>query len=102
MMNRLVKIFFLLTIFLLIQVNTFAQCAMCRASVENNVANGETSIGAGLNAGILYLFVMPYLMAMVIGFFGIELPKEKGEIIISLMPNREQSLIQALLFIFLA
>ncbi|WP_373399765.1 hypothetical protein V8V91_08980 [Algoriphagus halophilus] len=77
MMNRLVKIFFLLTIFLLIQVNTFAQCAMCRASVENNVANGETSIGAGLNAGILYLFVMPYLMAMVIGFFGIELPKRK-------------------------
>jgi hypothetical protein len=48
---------------------THAQCAMCRASVENNVSNGETSVGAGLNSGILYLFVMPYLMAMAIGFF---------------------------------
>ena len=41
----------------------YAQCAMCRASVENNVSNGDTSIGAGLNNGILYLVVMPYLMA---------------------------------------
>ncbi len=49
------------------QVMTSAQCAMCRASVENNVSNGDTSIGAGLNNGILYLFVMPYLMALVIG-----------------------------------
>ena len=24
-----------------------AQCAMCRASVENNVSNGDTSIGRG-------------------------------------------------------
>jgi hypothetical protein len=48
--------------------NLYAQCAMCRATVENNVSNGETSIGAGLNTGILYLLVMPYLAAMVIGF----------------------------------
>ncbi|WP_157231541.1 hypothetical protein [Cecembia lonarensis] len=46
----------------------YAQCAMCRATVENNVSNGETSIGAGLNTGILYLLTMPYLIAMVIGF----------------------------------
>jgi hypothetical protein len=46
-----------------------AQCAMCRATVENNVSHGDTSVGAGLNFGILYLFVMPYLLAAVIGFF---------------------------------
>ncbi len=46
----------------------YAQCAMCRATVENNISNGETSIGAGLNMGILYLLIMPYLAAMVIGF----------------------------------
>lgn len=51
------------------QVAGWAQCAMCRASVENNVSNGETSIGAGLNTGILYLFAMPYLLAAAIGFF---------------------------------
>ncbi|WP_026967840.1 hypothetical protein [Algoriphagus terrigena] len=63
------KLLLLAFFFLGIQLNTWAQCAMCRASVENNVANGETSIGAGLNTGIIYLFAMPYLLAAVIGFF---------------------------------
>lgn len=76
-MNRLIRIALVFAFFLFSEVNTFAQCAMCRASVENNVANGETSIGAGLNAGILYLFVMPYLMAMVIGFFWYRAAKKK-------------------------
>jgi hypothetical protein len=55
----------------------YAQCAMCRASVENNVSNGETTIGAGLNNGILYLFVMPYLMAAIIGFFWYRTAKKR-------------------------
>lgn len=78
-MNRLIKISLVFAFFLFTQINTFAQCAMCRASVENNVANGDTSIGAGLNAGILYLFVMPYLMAMVIGFFWYRAAKKRKE-----------------------
>jgi len=45
-----------------------AQCAMCRATLENNVSNGEIGIAAGLNLGILYLFVMPYL---VVGFIAV-------------------------------
>lgn len=80
MKNILRKIFyqsFLVLVFLLIQTNTYAQCAMCRASVENNVSNGDTSIGAGLNNGILYLFIMPYLMAAVIGFFWYRAAKKK-------------------------
>jgi hypothetical protein len=56
---------------------SYAQCAMCRASVENNVSNGETTIGAGLNNGILYLFVMPYLMAAIIGFFWYRTAKKR-------------------------
>lgn len=47
---------------------SIAQCAMCRATVENNLNTGETSVGAGLNYGILYLFMAPYLLAMVIGY----------------------------------
>jgi hypothetical protein len=50
------------------QVSSFAQCAMCRAGIENNVSNGETTIGAGLNMGILYLLTMPYLLAVVLGY----------------------------------
>jgi hypothetical protein len=42
---------------------------MCRATIESNVSNGDTSIGAGLNLGILYLLVMPYVIAGVIGYF---------------------------------
>ena len=44
-----------------------AQCAMCRASVESNVNDGNVMLAAKLNAGLLYLFVMPYLLAIVIG-----------------------------------
>ncbi len=58
---------------------SFGQCAMCRASVENNVSNGDTSIGAGLNSGILYLFVMPYLLAAVIGYLWYKSAKKKKD-----------------------
>ncbi|MTI41257.1 hypothetical protein [Fulvivirga lutimaris] len=48
--------------------SSFAQCAMCRATVENNLSNGDVGIGAGLNFGILYLLVVPYLAIATIGF----------------------------------
>ena len=76
-MRSLIKASLFLLLFFSTTVLSFAQCAMCRASVENNVSNGDTSIGAGLNSGILYLFIMPYLMAMVIGFFWYRSAKKK-------------------------
>ncbi|WP_339879843.1 hypothetical protein [uncultured Algoriphagus sp.] len=68
-MEKALKIVFLSLVAFLFHTASFAQCAMCRASVENNVSNGDTSVAAGLNLGIMYLFVMPYLIAMVLGFF---------------------------------
>jgi hypothetical protein len=53
---------------------------MCRASVENNVSNGDASIGAGLNNGILYLVVMPYLMVGIIGFWYRASKKRKAKL----------------------
>ncbi len=76
-MKKFLKIALVFLFTLSFQGLTFAQCSMCRASVENNVSNGDTSIGAGLNNGILYLFVMPYLMAMIIGFFWWRSSKKK-------------------------
>lgn len=67
MANKFSKILYLFIAFIFVQGTSFAQCAMCRASIENNVSNGDTSIGAGLNMGIIYLFLMPYTIAMVIG-----------------------------------
>ena len=55
----------------------YAQCAMCRATVENNVSNGEAGIANGLNYGILYLFVTPYLIVAVLGFLWYRNSKQK-------------------------
>ena len=53
---------------LVIDQDIFAQCAMCRATVENNLNSGASSIGAGLNSGILYLMAFPYILLSVIAF----------------------------------
>lgn len=45
-----------------------AQCAMCRTTLENNFSNGDPGIASGINTGILYLLVLPYLAVAVIGF----------------------------------
>jgi hypothetical protein len=60
-----------LTLFLVLisaVIETSAQCAMCRTTLENNVSNGNPGIAAGINTGILYLLVMPYLAIMVIAY----------------------------------
>ena len=53
-------------IFGLYTLGVNGQCAMCRATLENNVSNGEAGIAAGMNFGILYLFAMPYLLILTI------------------------------------
>lgn len=42
-----------------------AQCQACKSTVETNLASGGT-FGLGLNRGILYLLVMPYIMIMTV------------------------------------
>ena len=44
-----------------------AQCPMCRATAESNLANGGSE-GQGLNNGILYLFFAPYLIVGTVAF----------------------------------
>jgi hypothetical protein len=46
-----------------------AQCAMCKATLENNISNGNIGIAAGINFGILYLFVAPYLAIATLAYF---------------------------------
>lgn len=59
-------IFFFISLLLLID-SSVAQCAMCRATIENNPSRGE-NLASGLNAGILYLASVPYLAIAVIGY----------------------------------
>lgn len=63
-MKRLTLI---ITFLLWVSLELMAQCAMCRATLENNVSNGQAGIAAGINFGILYLFIMPYLIVVVLG-----------------------------------
>jgi hypothetical protein len=42
---------------------------MCRASMENSISRDSEQFSAGLNTGILYLFIMPYLLFGIIAYF---------------------------------
>jgi len=44
-----------------------AQCPMCRMTLESNLQNGGTA-GAGINGGIIYLLIMPYIIVGTIAF----------------------------------
>jgi hypothetical protein len=64
------KAFTISICFLLLSVvSASAQCAMCRSTLENNFSNGTPGIGSGINIGILYLLVLPYLAVMTLGYF---------------------------------
>lgn len=67
------KTFWVLTLSLLVLLvctvpaDAWAQCPMCKMSAESNLKNGGTA-GRGLNAGILYMLVAPYLIVGTIAF----------------------------------
>ncbi|EMQ96272.1 MULTISPECIES: hypothetical protein [Xanthomarina] len=56
-------LFVLLSFFVFFQTN--AQCAMCRAVLENE--EGQ-EIAKGINDGIVYLMAIPYILVAGIGF----------------------------------
>jgi hypothetical protein len=62
------KILLLISLFTLSSGYVSAQCAMCRATLENNVSNGNPGIAAGINLGIMYLFFAPYLAVGVLAY----------------------------------
>ena len=53
---------------MMISSEATAQCSMCRASVANSISDGGRMFGAGLNKGILYLMLMPYIVISIIGY----------------------------------
>ena len=64
---------------LVVPVAARAQCAMCKATIEANQTNAG-KYGVGLNTGILYLMSIPYLAAMVIGYFWYKNARKPGKI----------------------
>jgi amino acid transporter len=64
----LLTILILLTWLSPLEVN--AQCAMCKAVVESsdNVTDNQQISGEGINAGILYIIFIPYILLCVLGW----------------------------------
>jgi len=56
--------FFLFSFFFFLQTN--AQCAMCRAVLESE--EGQ-NIAKGINNGIVYLMIIPYILIGGLGYF---------------------------------
>lgn len=53
------KVTYIVVLFItLITFQVDAQCAMCKAVVEN----GDVSMAEGVNSGITYLMVFPYIL----------------------------------------
>ncbi len=67
--GKMFKAFIAFGVLFLINFSAKAQCAMCRATVENNVSDGDVGLASNLNFGILYLFLAPYILVAVIAFF---------------------------------
>lgn len=57
-----------------------AQCAMCRATLENNVSNGNPGIATGINVGIMYLFCAPYLAVGVLAYLWYRTSKKNAQL----------------------
>jgi len=65
-MKKRVALFILLVLFFYVN-GLQAQCAMCTAVADEAMKHGSSQ-GAGINKGVLYLFMMPYLIVGTIGF----------------------------------
>ncbi len=60
-----VKVFILVFFLLMISIPVDAQCAMCRAVLENE-DGGQAA--KGINNGIVYLMIFPYLLIGGVGY----------------------------------
>ena len=68
-MKRALFILFFSLVFMAVENNfSSAQCSLCKSSAESSLKEGNTQ-AKGLNMGIMYLLVMPYLLVGGIGYY---------------------------------
>lgn len=78
-MKRILVLSFVLLFCCFSLTDAFSQCAMCKATIEANQTNAG-KYGLGLNTGILYLMSIPYIAALVIGYFWYRNARKTGRI----------------------
>ena len=64
-MSKIFKSTLVFLLFLLGTIPASSQCAMCKAVVEN----GDVSMAEGVNNGITYLMVFPYILIGLLFYF---------------------------------
>lgn len=67
-MKRFIFIFSIVLVLTLVYSGIHAQCAMCQATAESSRGAGST-IAEGINKGVLYIMMMPYIIISTIGYF---------------------------------
>jgi uncharacterized membrane protein len=64
-LNKISKNFIALLLSIFFSIAANAQCAMCRAALESE---GNTAKAKGINDGIVYLMVIPYVLVGLVFF----------------------------------
>jgi len=64
-MSKIFKSTLVFLLFFLGTIPATSQCAMCKAVVEN----GDVSMAEGVNNGITYLMVFPYILIGLLFYF---------------------------------
>ena len=67
-MKKYLPVFLIIIIAMVAYLPLQAQCAMCTGQVET-ATNAGSSVALGINKGVLYIFIMPYLIMGTIGYF---------------------------------
>ena len=60
-MKKAIIFFFIIVLSVSFSPAAKAQCSMCTINAEQGTKNGNTQ-GKGLNAGVIYLLSIPYLL----------------------------------------
>lgn len=60
------RVYYFILVFLLVPFNSGAQCSMCRAVLESEASQ---TAAEGINDGIMYLMIFPYLLIGGVAYF---------------------------------
>lgn len=76
-MKNIILTILVFTVLFLLPETANAQCSMCRAVLESE---GDQSTAKGINDGILYLMIFPYILIGGVGYFIYRSKKNKNKV----------------------
>ena len=78
---KLLRLLPLVVLLFLMPPHAQAQCPMCKTNVASAMKNPKNQKGRGLNTGILYLLMVPYLLgggALVVWYTQFREPQDEA------------------------